>query len=184
MNIHEREVMQRALEALEGGLWDYGPGQDEHDKCNEVITALREALKPNREGKYYYKDNACTADSADSPDCICWHDKALAEQACPNGCDTSNGRCVDCPDYVAEQAEQEPVAEVRVRPLQGYESTPKIDVKWLVRPTPGFLYAAPVRTKDLTDDEIDEIGKSYFDEWSFGFARAVIAADREKNLIK
>ena len=43
------------------------------------------------------------------------------------------------------------------------------------------LYAAPVRTKDLTDDEIDEIGKSYFDEWSFGFARAVIAADREKN---
>ena len=43
------------------------------------------------------------------------------------------------------------------------------------------LYAAPVRTKDLTDDEIEEIGKSYFDEWSFGFARAVIAADREKN---
>ena len=34
---------------------------------------------------------------------------------------------------------------------------------------------------DLTDDEIEEIGKSYFDEWSFGFARAVIAADREKN---
>ena len=83
------------------------------------------------------------------------------------------------------QAEQEPVAEVRVRPLQGYESTPKIDVKWLVRPTPGFLYAAPVRTKDLTDDEIREA-------YSYGYMngttssivsglRAVIAADREKN---
>ena len=41
------------------------------------------------------------------------------------------------------------------------------------------LYLSPVRTKDLTDDEIKEI-------WSFGngaiyFARAVIAADREKN---
>ena len=43
------------------------------------------------------------------------------------------------------------------------------------------LYAAPVRTKDLTDDEIEEIGKSYFDEWSFGFARAVIAKFKEVN---
>ena len=46
-------------------------------------------------------------------------------------------------------------------------------------------FAALVRAErewvDLTDDEIEEIGKSYFDEWSFGFARAVIAADREKN---
>ena len=44
MNNQQRAAMQMALEALEGGLWDYGPGQDEHDKCNEVITALREAL--------------------------------------------------------------------------------------------------------------------------------------------
>ena len=46
-------------------------------------------------------------------------------------------------------------------------------------------FAALVRAErewvDLTDEEIEEIGKSYFDEWSFGFARAVIAADREKN---
>ena len=41
------------------------------------------------------------------------------------------------------------------------------------------LYAAPVRTKDLTDDEIGELimpVKSIME-----FARAVIAADREKN---
>ena len=42
-------------------------------------------------------------------------------------------------------------------------------------------YAAPVRTKDLTDDEIDEIWTQT--PWSevFHFARAVIAADRAKN---
>ena len=32
-------------------------------------------------------------------------------------------------------------------------------------------------TKPLTDDEIDEIGKSYFDEWSFGFAISDKAAN-------
>lgn len=30
-----------AIEALADGLWDYGPGQDEHDKCNEVLERLR-----------------------------------------------------------------------------------------------------------------------------------------------
>ena len=64
-----------------------------------------------------------------------------------------------------EQAEQEQVADKVLRLLEPFIPQD----------------AAPVRTKDLTDDEIEEIGKSYFDEWSFGFARAVIAADREKN---
>ena len=48
------------------------------------------------------------------------------------------------------------------------------------------IYAAPVRTKDLTDDEIEEVCARL---WSGGwrkkamndFARAVIAADRELN---
>ena len=45
------------------------------------------------------------------------------------------------------------------------------------------LYAAPVRTKDLTDDEIDQIRiKSGKEKISLVyFARAVIAADRSKN---
>ena len=47
------------------------------------------------------------------------------------------------------------------------------------------LYAAPVRTKDLTDDEIHKLVKQVrFDgmtDKTFQFARAVIAADREKN---
>lgn len=41
------------------------------------------------------------------------------------------------------------------------------------------FYAAPVRTKDLTDDEIASIRNLYASD--LYFARAVIAADREKN---
>ena len=43
---------------------------------------------------------------------------------------------------------------------------------------------APVRTKDLTDDEISKLRHKidWTAEWSYvNFARAVIAADREKN---
>ena len=45
------------------------------------------------------------------------------------------------------------------------------------------LYAAPVRTKDLTDEEIYEaVENIIFDEnFDINIARAVIAADREKN---
>ena len=81
-----------------------------------------------------------------------------------------------------EQSEQEPVAEVVLRKQTvGFGRTEeRKDVMFLADVGVGTkLYAAPVRTKDLTDDEIKEI-------WSFGngaiyFARAVIAADREKN---
>ena len=93
--------------------------------------------------------------------------------------------------YCGEQAEQEPVAW-RVRGYSQFKTgnpAPWRYVDGADKPAVNNpdccdfepLYAAPVRTKDLTDEEIEEIGKSYFDEWSFGFARAVIAADREKN---
>ena len=122
-----------------------------------------------------------------------------------------------------EQAEQEPVAEVIVRPLRGDQSQLTTDIKWLQKPTTGKLYAAPVepveqepvawieiergipmfvrfadkykpncdgfiplydapvRTKDLTDDEIEAIMVEQGDLRTTAFARAVIAADREKN---
>ena len=38
------EALKLAEEALAGGLWDYGPGQDEHTKCEEALAAIREAL--------------------------------------------------------------------------------------------------------------------------------------------
>lgn len=41
-----KALLKLAEEALAGGLWDYGPGQDEHTKCEEVLAAVREALAP------------------------------------------------------------------------------------------------------------------------------------------
>ena len=80
-------------------------------------------------------------------------------------------------EALAEQAEQEPVFYHAVDKF-GCNRFYYLDED---RPTDAIpLYAAPVRTKDLTDDEIGQIwacneGVEYF------FARAVIAADREKN---
>jgi len=88
----------------------------------------------------------------------------------------------------ANQAEQEkPYADkaamfaqlggmVRIDPVTG-------DVG-IGTPSKTLDYAAPVRTKDLTDDEIASLAKKingiYYD-CDIEFARAVIAADREKN---
>jgi hypothetical protein len=54
----------------------------------------------------------------------------------------------------AQQPVSEPVARVIVRPFNPMDaSCPTTEVKWLKEPVPGFLYAAPVRTKDLTEQE-------------------------------
>jgi hypothetical protein len=96
---------------------------------------------------------------------------------------------------LAEQAGQEPVAfqarEIgegdwfdvgldEVTRITGIINSPHIDYRW--------LYAAPVRTKDLTDDEERQIitatveGVTTSELAMFkAVARAVIAADREKN---
>ena len=93
-----------------------------------------------------------------------------------------------------EEAEQEPVAFPyhpctwilidAIKNLKQYEVLSKWDqcrlkedAKWK---------SAPVRTKDLTDDEIVSLINSvwFLDELmvaKVNFARAVIAADREKN---
>lgn len=41
-----RGALETAVAALADGLWDYGPGQDEHDKCEEVLAFCRAALQP------------------------------------------------------------------------------------------------------------------------------------------
>ena len=43
------------------------------------------------------------------------------------------------------------------------------------------LYAAPVRTKDLTDDEIWDLWESNKNETAIEFYEAIIAAYKEKN---
>ena len=104
------------------------------------------------------------------------------------------------------QAEQEPVMDYeRINALREGEQNGAEDAYFFVRPendTPtlrkmfcqgfergfhkGLKYASHVRTKDLTDDEImkinvDTAGIVPTCDRQFHFARAVIAADREKN---
>jgi hypothetical protein len=38
------DALRKAIDALAGGLWDYGPGQDEHDQCNQVVDECRAAI--------------------------------------------------------------------------------------------------------------------------------------------
>ncbi len=78
--------------------------------------------------------------------------------------------CVEC----WEKAEQEPVAEVHNTDTPSNWSIIKPGL-----PAGTKLYATHVRTKDLTDDEIAEIFSKYASD--LYKARAVIAADREKN---
>ena len=79
-----------------------------------------------------------------------------------------------------EQAEQEPVGVVDRSDEWGVAGVLIAGI-----PIGTKLYAAPVRTKDLTDDELMDLarneGAMLFDCEKIDFARAVIAADREKN---
>ena len=84
------------------------------------------------------------------------------------------------------KAEQKPVAVVEIT----YGREPECYVTGTIDDFPEGvfkLYAAPARTKDLTDDEIHDVFKSLGFSLAdprtedFSVARAVIAADREKN---
>lgn len=93
---------------------------------------------------------------------------------------------------LAEQAEQEPVAykpyKVKLPSFMQHRSWHSDEIqRWLDELPP--LYIGPVRTKNLTDDEIAEIVREVArgsainrdGSTSHRIARAVIAADREKN---
>ena len=91
--------------------------------------------------------------------------------------------CVkDCPDCAAPQpVKQEPVGVVEGSGEWGIAGVLVAGV-----PIGTKLYAAPVRTKDLTDEEImdlvrDECVDMRWPSTPLFIARAVIAADREKN---
>ena len=121
---------------------------------NKLEQAARQAFETwwEREGQeFLFALNTTTDDDI----------KLVAEVAWKNGA------------YCAEQAEQEPVGEV----LEGGYEVRLFDR--LPEETP--LYAAPVRTKDLTDEEIEDAVGWTMTEQSILDCRAVIAADREKN---
>ena len=102
---------------------------------------------------------------------------------CPCG-----SECIKCSPRVllAEQVEQEPIYISESCAERGCACHYSVEVDG----EPVTVYSAPVRTKDLTDDEILEITKRFALGIAFPvdgvttpemFARAVIAADREKN---
>ena len=92
------EALKQALEALEtGGLL----------RKAQAITGVRQAIKtaeqPDRTGMRYYKNDNCSAQSANAPDCICWSFPVHTDHPlrhCPRTCEVC----------VAEAETQEPVA--------------------------------------------------------------------------
>ena len=80
----------------------------------------------------------------------------------------------------AEQAEQEPVGEVVMESMGvGDAQIVRFRMNGRIPPVGTKLYATPVRTKDLTDDEINQIiNKNYR---VLQLCRAIIAAHKEKN---
>ena len=77
-----------------------------------------------------------------------------------------------------EEGRRQIIEQVEQEPVKMMNSVGNTEAFLPMQQTAGFdipLYAAPVRTKDLTDEEILKITDSLID------ARAVIAADREKN---
>lgn len=120
----------------------------------KAITALREALGNSLKRKCFadYQPNHAI-------------DRACASCAIADECRTG------------EQAEQEPVGVVEGSGEWGIAGVLVAGV-----PIGTKLYAAPVRTKDLTDDEIYPLyNEPSCDKEAIEFARAVIAAYKEKN---
>ena len=62
------EALKLAEEAL------LGSGYYDTFQQRKALAAIREALAEpvNRDGMVYYKNNACKAKDANSPNCICW----------------------------------------------------------------------------------------------------------------
>ena len=75
-----------------------------------------------------------------------------------------------------KQAEQEPV--IKIHKYNEFQTLGSLNL-----PIGTKLYAAPVRTKDLTDKQIEKVWNKNggYMGMPIDFARAVIAADREKN---
>ena len=69
----QTEALKLALEALKGGLWDYGPEQDEHERCGEIIAICEEALAQSEQ------DPVCEKDPQG-----CWNVRCQLGKKCKN----------------------------------------------------------------------------------------------------
>ena len=175
MTSKEREAMQKALEALEACVEKFyamkstgviGAVPMQAVKAAQVITTLREALDHSGES-----DEMVIGWDRVKPEAIA--SDPLYQQGFVDG--VEEGR-----NQVAEQSEQEPVADIVYD-----EFGPRIILRKSIKELPDGmqLFTAPVRTKDLTDDELSKLHSltGLKAKQLNSFARAVIAADREKN---
>lgn len=177
MTSKERAAMQQALEALESySKSDYIKKQHPKRRANgeKAITALREALA---------EPQITTPDVCGE---VC--ERAKLCYGCSKDLDETNAKLSDSA-YKALQIAGLALMEISCPmqddnllwwQLRAREAQKHIDKQ--------LTNAAPVRTKDLTDDEIRQTfieangGKvSLLIAIDVDFARAVIAADREKN---
>ena len=85
-------------------------------------------------------------------------------------------------DEMREQPEQEPVAHVKVRPLQGNEWQPKVEITWVSGPFAGPLYTHPPRREPLSNEELDRLWREPMSaDWEHReYARAIEAAHNIK----
>lgn len=162
MNTQQRAAMQMALEALEVSTdWDVG-ARGKQLQSMKAITALREALSEQAEQepvawiegypKDFYAEEWFIARTIYGDRVVL---KALPENY----------------SYDFTTADGTYMKKENVK-------------RWMQFPDSEFLpptVAAPVRTKDLTDEEIEDAVGWTMTEQSILDCRAVIAADREKN---
>ena len=199
MTPKERAAMQQALEALLRSIPDeallmYVP--EEADEFHrKAITALREALgnslKPKCFADYqpnHAIDRACascpvaaecqTGEQAEQEPVAYVYEKDVAGIGMRKDVAFTKHVEVGADLYAApvKQAEQEPIGEV-----DPYMDFLRINWKDDKHPPRGTkLYASPVRTKDLTVEELNTLWDNAKGGW-VGLFRAIIAADREKN---
>ena len=153
---------------------------------NKLEQAARQALEALDKLKRNLHGSDLWEKHSDAKEAINALREALAEPELNLNCKSVQKRLATVWGYVkAEQAEQKPVAwaltsengEVLDCISHTYKVTQPCTVDY-----DEPLYAAPVRTKDLTDDEIAKI--AFVDKVPLStksLARAVIAAYKEKN---
>lgn len=125
---------------------------------------------------YFIRERPMTTNINNSPEYAC---RTCAKQEC--GC--KDTECQLPCHFYTEQAEQEPVAWVSEDVCDGqFINGRKRRIWWECMDGKGMaIYAAPVRTKDLTDEELDALWHGNTEGGWRGLFRAVIAADRERN---
>ena len=169
------QAARQALEALE----EYQAGN--RTEFFGAITALRKALgKPE-----LWYCNKCGKNHCQCPPWIESNYKPVEQtEQEPIMRKATRDEKIVRPGVYEVPVEQSPQKTVGIYygEVDGIGHRVRLDVEL---PIGTNLYAAPVRTKDLTDDEIVEAlgyDKSYrLKRWVLDDARAVIAADREKN---